>query len=60
MAKTYIFQPVILSWYIRTSTSMLAFLGSYPNFVYAPIFEGGNEPIRISSDVNQLDAMLAL
>ena len=31
-------------------------MGLYPNFVYPPIFGGINEPIRISSDMNELSA----
>jgi len=30
----------------------------YPNFVYPPIFEGINEPVRMSSDVNELSNIL--
>jgi hypothetical protein len=35
-------------------------LEAYPNFVYSSIFEKIDDPIRISSNVNELDEILAL
>lgn len=58
LSKRCNFENVIDRWYIRTSSPIPPFFGVYPNFVYPPIFEGISELVRISSDVNELYAIV--